>query len=566
MMNKYYLFLALGLISQFSFGQCYETSIDSISACEGYKWTDGESYNLTNYIAPTTTGKQTPGLFTKGPNATWTNVYTACIKGDGNNGAKQTIIINVTSLPTGGANYRVVKTVANGNFNNGNPKAVTLGINKIEVPAVTFDRVVRLQFGSSDIEFSMLTLNGNSAFESIVKKLTSAAGCDSFVTLNLTFGDFSTSTKETVSSCGSYTWSNQITYSDSNYLTKTTLDKQTPGIFTEGPNANWPNVYTACIKGDGNNGAKQTIEFNITDLPPGGANYRVVKTVANGNFNNGNAKALILGVNYIEVPAVTFDRAVKFQFSYSDIEFNILSLNGSSVYDGKPKQVLKTTLGCDSTVTLDLTLKNSSSSTFTTSACDSFTWIDGNSYTEDTNTATYILQNKQGCDSILTLNLTITNVNADVTKIDESTLQAQATDSGTSYQWLSCDNFEPIPGETNATFIADTSGEYAVDVTFNECVKRSECYILKSTAGLNGLHSNLKIQLYPNPTTKNLTISLEGITVVDVIISDIHGKVILHKSGLINNDSINLSSLESGIYFAKIMTAEFNREVRIFKQ
>ena len=35
-----------------------------------------------------------------------------------------------------------------------------------------------------------------------------------------------------------------------------------------------------------------------------------------------------LGSNSITVPAVTFDRAVKFQFSSGDVEFDALSLNG----------------------------------------------------------------------------------------------------------------------------------------------------------------------------------------------------------------------------------------------
>ena len=42
----------------------------------------------------------------------------------------------------------------------------------------------------------------------------------------------------------------------------------------------------------------------------------------------GNPIALTLGSNSITVPAVTFDRAVKFQFSSGTVEFDALSLNG----------------------------------------------------------------------------------------------------------------------------------------------------------------------------------------------------------------------------------------------
>ena len=63
--------------------------------------------------------------------------------------------------------------------------------------------------------------------------------------------------------------------------------------------------------------------------------------------------------------------------------------------------------GCDSIVTLNLTIFNNASSTDTQIACDSYTWIDGITYTSDNNTATFLLSTSAGCDSIVTLDLTI---------------------------------------------------------------------------------------------------------------------------------------------------------------
>ena len=58
--------------------------------------------------------------FSAGPNATWTHVLTAALTSDGaSSQGAQSFTMNITSLPEGGATYRVVKTVANGNFNNG---------------------------------------------------------------------------------------------------------------------------------------------------------------------------------------------------------------------------------------------------------------------------------------------------------------------------------------------------------------------------------------------------------------------------------------------------------------
>ena len=69
--------------------------------------------------------------------------------------------------------------------------------------------------------------------------------------------------------------------------------------------------------------------MNVTNLPMEEPNFRVFKTTANGNSFFGNPVALTLGSNSITVPAVSFDRAVKFQFSSGDVEFNNLTLNGS---------------------------------------------------------------------------------------------------------------------------------------------------------------------------------------------------------------------------------------------
>ena len=73
-------------------------------------------------------------------------------------------MINVTSLPTGGANYRVVKTVANGNWFQANAQPLTLGVNTIPVNGVAFDRSVKIQFGSGAINFSSIVHNGNTMF------------------------------------------------------------------------------------------------------------------------------------------------------------------------------------------------------------------------------------------------------------------------------------------------------------------------------------------------------------------------------------------------------------------
>ena len=61
--------------------------------------------------------------------------------------------------------------------------------------------------------------------------------------------------------------------------------------------------------------------------------------------------------------------------------------------------------GCDSTTTLHLTMHYSSNTDINESGCDSFTWY-GTTYTNSTE-ATHTLPSRWGCDSTLTLHLTI---------------------------------------------------------------------------------------------------------------------------------------------------------------
>ena len=134
-------------------------------------------YHLDSTIE-TSISAQTPNFFSNGPNTTWTNVYTACEIGDGNNGSQQTFAINVTNLPPQGASYRVARTVANQNWYLAPAQALSLGINTITVNAVNFDRTVKFQFSTGAVEFDMISLNGQAMYGGSVKKLPGFGGVE----------------------------------------------------------------------------------------------------------------------------------------------------------------------------------------------------------------------------------------------------------------------------------------------------------------------------------------------------------------------------------------------------
>lgn len=94
----------------------------------------------------------------------------------------------------------------------------------------------------------------------------------------------------------------------------------------------------------------------------------------------------------------------------------------------EPTYTYTNVYGCDSVVTLHLTINHSNTGIDTQTACDNYVWIDGETYTESTNEPTFTFTNAAGCDSVVTLHLTITHSNEGV---DEQS---------------ACDSFEWING------------------------------------------------------------------------------------------------------------------------
>ena len=195
--------------------------------------------------------------------------------------------------------------------------------------------------------------------------------------------------------------------------------------------------------------------------------------------------------------------------------------------------------GCDSVVTLDLTINNSSSSTDIVTACDSYSWVDGNTYTASNNSATYTTINAEGCDSTITLDLTITPqstssiiktacsfyiapddevytstgnytaiidnaagcdsvITIDLTinptpsaAVTQNGATLTATQTGATYQWIDCDDESNIVGEINQVFTPTTTGSYAVIVTIGDCFKKSDCFLVDYT-GIGELNTTPK--------------------------------------------------------------------------
>lgn len=165
--------------------------------------------------------------------------------------------------------------------------------------------------------------------------------------------------------------------------------------------------------------------------------------------------------------------------SYTSPAGNIYAATGNYI------DTIANTSGCDSIIDIDLTITNSTSYTDVQAACGSYTWMDGNTYSASTNTPTFTLTNAAGCDSIITLDLTVNPI-PDNNVIQSGTLLT-ADQFGATYQWLDCDNnYAVINGATSQTFTPQNTGNYAVEVMLNGCSDTSTCYLVDYT-GINEL-------------------------------------------------------------------------------
>ncbi|HCS19606.1 MAG TPA: hypothetical protein DIW47_03405 [Bacteroidetes bacterium] len=162
--------------------------------------------------------------------------------------------------------------------------------------------------------------------------------------------------------------------------------------------------------------------------------------------------------------------------------------------------------GCDSVLSIYLTVNSSSADSIYPEAC--FSYISPSGKYTWTNSGTYLdtLVNQLGCDSFLTIFLTIDTVDVSVGGVSP-TFSANAL--GATYRWLDCTaNYLPIPGANSRSFTAAVNGTYAVEVTLNSCTDTSEC-VLVYNVGLNESKS-LFFLLYPNPNNGDFNIEYAG--------------------------------------------------------
>ena len=274
--------------------------------------------------------------------------------------------------------------------------------------------------------------------------LTNVEGCDSVVTLHLIINR--NTGIDTQSACDSYTWIDGVTYTESTTEPTYTLTNVAgcDSVVTLHLTINHSNTgiyeHTACDSYtwiDGVTYTESTTEPTYTFTNVTGCDS-VVTLHLTINHSNTGIDTQIACDNYTWIDGVTYTENTT-----------------------EPTYTLTNAAGCDSIVTLHLTINHNNTGIDTQTACDSYTWIDGNTYTASTIEPTYTLTNAAGCDSVVTLHLTINHSNIG---IDEQT----ACDS---YTWI--DGMSYTESTTEPTFTLTNASGCDSIVTLHLTINRN---------------------------------------------------------------------------------------------
>jgi hypothetical protein len=198
------------------------------------------------------------------------------------------------------------------------------------------------------------------------------------------------------------------------------------------------------------------------------------------------------------------------QTACNSYTFNNQTLTQSGIYF----DTLTNSTGCDSIITLNLTIKNSTSNTLNQTACKSYTF---NNQTI-TQSGTYIntLTNSVGCDSIITLNLTIN----------------QSSSSSLNQSACKSYNFNNQTITTSGTYLDTLTNSVGCDsiITLNLTINQS------SSSSLNQSACN-------SYTFNNQTITTSG-TYLDTLTNSVGCDSIVTLNLTINNS--NTATTQSG--------------------
>jgi hypothetical protein len=207
---------------------------------------------------------------------------------------------------------------------------------------------------------------------------------------------------------------------------------------------------------------------------------------------------------------------------------------------------------------VDLTVLGKTYYTYKESACKLYTLPSGkNSYTKSAIIQDTI-KNQLGCDSVITIDLTVIKVGTGVS-VTGDVLTCTNT-AATDWQWVLCNqNYKAATDGNTRIYNAKTNGNYAVIVTQDNCTDTSECYWITSAAINNFAKQDNGLIIYPNPINQNeLNLQIEVPMLVNqgkLRLVNTQGRVLIEQPFTGKRSSIVFKeTIASGLYIVELQT------------
>ena len=276
--------------------------------------------------------------------------------------------------------------------------------------------------------------------------------------------------------------------------------------------------------------------FNGVLLNTAGAYLDTLANIA------GCDSVVTLNLSVIPVSSSSFNQSICAGATYT---FNGANLTSTGVY----LDTFVNSLGCDSVLTLNLTVQPLSTGSINSSICNGASYnFNGVSITS---TGVYkdTLTNSSGCDSVVTLNLTVRPAST-------GTISRTIT-TGSSYLFNGVNLTQP------GTYKDTLTNVYGCDsiATLNLSVNTSIATI-KTVGG--------QVTIFPNPTSRDATLSYtlpDETAFMDIVIIDEQGREMMQTKvthpSRIGTYNLNLNGYASGIYFVKIVANGFSETKKL---
>ena len=294
-------------------------------------------------------------------------------------------------------------------------------------------------------------------------------------------------------------------------------------------------------------------------VPTGTTTYNVVGTDVNGCTNTASVSVTVNTLPIIMASSTP----VLCNGGTSSV--TITGMDGTPSYTGEGTftQSAGTTTysitdanGCVASTSVTISEPALISSTQILTVCAGEVVLVGSNSYSTTGIYTDVLSSAIGCDSTVTTDLTVNAALDLTTSVSGNVITATSTTA--TYQWIDCDNGNAIiASETGQSYTALSSGNFAVIITEGgSCSDTSACVNVSVT----GIDSNFEqiVSIYPNPSNGLLTFSINNVVTNQIVISilDIQGKIVFTETdkniAAEYKKQINLSDLAKGIYYVKL--------------